>query len=89
MKGTTNVVQDTFPSSTAVITKIQAKSIKGIGFHTKYPWKTIQIGHSFIVDPNVMKLSTLIPYANRVGRKLGKKFEVFDHGDNLEVARYG
>lgn len=51
----------------------------------KYPWKELKVGESFPVDPNDIKLSSLRPFATRMGKKFGKKFRVKDHGESYEV----
>jgi hypothetical protein len=45
----------------------------------KYPWDTLAIGKSFIVPHGDIKYETLYKYANRMGKKLGKRFKVVNH----------
>lgn len=55
----------------------------------KYPWNDMEVGQSFQVAYGEAKLSSLKPYAYRMGQKLNKKFNVVDHGEAIgyEVAR--
>lgn len=54
----------------------------------KYPWKTINVGESFLVPPTeVVKFSTLYNSASKMGKKLGKRFRVIQHDIGIEVAR--
>lgn len=57
-----------------------SEPIKRHAFTPKYPWSTIPIGKSFIITHNEMKITSLRPFANRMGKKYGKKFRVIDHG---------
>lgn len=68
--------------------KSSATSLQG-STKQKYPWHTMEIGSSFIVKHGETKLSTLKPYASRMGLKLKRKFQVVDHGEAIgyEVAR--
>lgn len=65
-----------------------SEPIKRHAFTPKYPWSTVPIGKSFVVAHNEMKLTSLRPFANRMGKKFGKKFRVVDHGPEIgyEVA---
>lgn len=80
-------MKKTFPASEQALT-IQRKQRT-----TKYPWATMEIKTAFKVEMDDMKLETLIPYASRMGRKLGRIFNVVDHSktDNpgYEVAFIG
>lgn len=76
----TSKVAQTFQSSTVGM----QPSTRGA---KKYPWETMLVGESFRVFPKDMKLSTLKPYAYRMGKRLGKKFKVVNWGEGFEVCR--
>lgn len=67
-------MKQVFPSSPAMLDK----PMRGVP-EAKYPWKTINVGESFPVDAKEIKLSSLRPFATRMGKKHGKKFRVVDH----------
>jgi hypothetical protein len=55
---------------------------------TKYPWKVIPVGKSFVVPRENIKFSVLRSLASKSGKVVGKKFRVIDHGEGrpYEVA---
>jgi len=57
---------------------------------SKYPWRELGIGQSFAVGKQESKIATLRSHAWKMGKKLGKKFRVIDHGeDGYEVGCIG
>lgn len=51
------------------------------------PWNDMKIGTSFMVEETQIGLQTLRALAYQAGRRLKKKFRVFDHKEYFEVAR--
>ena len=49
--------------------------------NAKYPWHTMAIGESFVVPYSEAKLTTLKTACYKMGKKLGKRFMLFDHGE--------
>lgn len=64
-----------YPSSP----KALDKPVRGIR-EAKYPWKEIQVGQSFSIGHDEIKLESLRPFVSRMAKKFGKKFRVIDHG---------
>lgn len=55
---------------------------------SKYPWRTLEEGQSFLVKPNEANWTTISTACYKWSKKLNKKFRAFDHGaDGIEVAR--
>lgn len=82
MQNSDDGIRRTVPSSA------QAGATLVRGITKKYPWETIKVGESFPVYYNEMKLTSLRPYANRMAKKFGKRFQVINHGPEIgyEVA---
>lgn len=60
----------------------------GEGFVAKYPWRDVPLNKSFIVkDKKSITLDSLRTLAFRTGKRLRKKFKVFEHNECYEVAR--
>jgi len=70
-----------FPSSDKVKRKIERVE--------KYPFALLKVGESFAVPKVMVKDASLRNHASIVGKRLGRKFTVVDHGENggYEVAR--
>lgn len=49
------------------------------GRERKYPWYEIELGKSFAVPDNSIKLTSLTTLAYRTGRRIGKVFKVLHH----------
>ena len=49
----------------------------------KYPWKSLQLGYSFKVATDECSFKSLQNYASRMGKKLGRRYRVVNHG--LEI----
>lgn len=47
---------------------------------SKFPWKDLQPGKSWVIQYHEVTLGTLKSMASRYGKKLGRKFKVRDHG---------
>lgn len=58
-------------------------------FQSKYPWNGLTVGKSFTVPFADVKQATIVSYASRMAKKLGRKFKVIVHESNklYEVAR--
>lgn len=52
-----------------------------------HPFEKLEVGKCFIVKHEAIKSGSLRNKASIVGKKLGRKFTVVDHGDVYEVAR--
>lgn len=67
---------------------MQAATRRGRG--SKYPWEKLEVGQCFTVDYGEMKKATLVPFAFRMSKKLGKVFKVKDHPQyqKFEVVRH-
>lgn len=77
------MIRETFGSSPEM-----GKSAPKENKTAKYPWRTMEIGTSFAVGKDEAKLGTLRSRCWKMGKKLGKKFSVVDHGDKgFEVGR--
>jgi hypothetical protein len=58
------------------------------GFKSKYPWRLLEVGKSFIVPAGSIKLTVMQASAYKAGKRLARTFRVVDHGEaGLEVAR--
>lgn len=70
-----------FPSSEKVKKRIERNE--------KYPFKLLEVGQSFAIPKMMVKDASLRNHASIVGRRLGRKFTVIDHGEQAgyEVAR--
>jgi len=59
-----------------------------VQFAAKYPWRTLEVGQSFLVAPNEANWTTISTSCYKWSKKLNKKFRAFNHGaDGIEVAR--
>ena len=64
--------------SPALLQKL--KEIKaGAHGNTKYPWRTLEPGQSFIIPLDRTKEHTLASYCSRMSKKLNKQFVYFRH----------
>jgi len=53
-----------------------------------YPWRTLNIGHSFAIhDKTTIKLTSLRTMAYKMGKKLNKRFRVCEHDNCYEIGR--
>lgn len=52
-----------------------------------FPWNELETDMSFIVPESQLSLQSLRALAYQAGRRLNKKFRVFDHKEHYEVAR--
>ncbi len=72
-----------YPSSDLALKP--AKPVVGI---LKYPWRTLEEGQSFLVEPNEGNWTTISTSCYKWSKKLGKKFRAVNHGEKgIEVAR--
>ena len=54
----------------------------------KYPWRTLEVGQSFLVEPNEANWTTISTSCYKWSKKLGVKLRAYNHGDKgIEVAR--
>lgn len=54
----------------------------------KYPWRTLEVGQSFLVEPGEANWTTISTACYKWSKKLGQKIRAFNHGDKgIEVAR--
>ena len=54
----------------------------------KYPWRTLDVGMSFLVAPNEANWITVSTSCYKWSKKLGCKFRAVNHGEKgIEVAR--
>ena len=49
----------------------------------KYPWRTIAIGESFVVPYFDAQEATLRTACYQMGKKLGKRFRLVNHGEKI------
>ncbi len=77
-----------FPSSDRAVAQASSPRKFG-GIVAKYPWRTVPVGKSFIVQQGEIKGSSLVSLAYKTGKRLGMKFIVVVHGEDepFEVAR--
>lgn len=73
----------TYPSSDL------AKEPKATRIGTaKYPWRSLDVGMSFLVAPNEANWITISTSCYKWSKRLGRKFRAVNHGENgIEVAR--
>lgn len=80
-------MRPSFPSSTKALSLNNLTRGTKIGIK-KYPWRDLEIGTSFHVNPNEANFTTISTSCYKWSKKLGKKFRAVDHGENgIEVAR--
>lgn len=79
---------DFYPSSVELV-NCSGNTVKRGNFNTKYRWKELPLGYSFPVAKNRIKRESLKSLALRWGKKLNRRFIVFDHSgtDVYEVGR--
>ena len=67
----------------------ELKNFKRKSPEMKHPWNKLEIGKSFVVKKSDGKLETLRASASKWGKKLGKRFIVYDHGEEIgfEIGR--
>ena len=54
----------------------------------KYPWRSLEVGQSFLVAPNEANWTTISTSAYKWSKKLNCKFRAVNHGEaGIEVAR--
>lgn len=68
-----------FPSS-SMLTAAKSKQ-------SKYPWAALEVGQSFAVSKDGIKMTTLMALAARYGKRHGKRYRVVAHEDVYEVGR--
>lgn len=76
-------MKDTYESSNKVSNVVYR------GGEPKYPWRTMNVGTSFLVPYSEAKGLSLRSYASLMGKRTGHRFRVVDHGEAVghEVAR--
>jgi hypothetical protein len=75
-----------FPTSGVL--KQDAGAAKGKGGRKRvWPWHLLEIGQSFPIPSDRMTFGTAKSLAYKTGKRLNKKFHVFNHGDTYEVGR--
>lgn len=54
----------------------------------KYPWRSLEVGQSFLVAPNEANWITISTSCYKWSKKLERKFRAVNHGEQgIEVAR--